>query len=311
MTVLLSLSAAVSWAQVPGERVTHLVVGLSAGGLDTLSRVLAEGLKAELGQTVIVENRPGADGAIAARHVATAPPDGRTLLYAIGSQIVVNPALTANAGFDPQRDLAPVMLLYRSPVLLVVHPSVPVSTLREFVAYTKSHPGTVNYATNSSTFMLMGELLKQRTGADMQNIPFTGGAAVLSAVISGTVQAGILAGSVAIPNAREGRFKALAVFSGARLPQLPDVPTFAEAGVTEFDIPVWSAVFAPAGTPRETVDGLNAAIVRALRNPSVRERFDSYSETIVASTPDVLAETVRRDSNLIKELIARLGLTPR
>lgn len=309
--VMLISPAAVSRAQLPGDPVVRLVVGLSAGPHDTATRWLAEGLKAELGQSVIVENRPGADGSIAARHVATAPPDGRTLLSAFGSQLVVNPQLYPSLGFEPQRDLVPVTLVARTPIVLVVHPSVPSLMLRDFVAYTKANPGTVNYGTTTSMFMLAGELLKQRTGADMQNIPFSGGASVLPAILSGTVHAAVIPGSVAIPSAREGRIRALAVLSPARPPQLPDVPTFAEAGVPDFDVPTWTAVFAPAGTPREVVDRLHAALVRVLGSAPVRERFEANADTIVAGTPDALAETVRRDAAAIKALVARLGLAPR
>ncbi len=314
----LTAFAALAWtgaapAQGLGDRTIRLVIGVGAGGgPDMAARTVAEGSQAELGQKVIVENRPGADGAIAARSVAGSPPDGATLLYALGSQMVVNPAIYANPGYDPQRDFVPVSLVARQPVLLVVNPSVPASSVREFVAYTKARPGAVNYSTSTSTFMLAGELFAQLTGASMQNIPFNGGSvAALTAVVSGTVEASMASGPTAIQAARDGRIRVLAVSGAARLDDLPDVPTFDEAGVSGFDIPVWSAILAPAGTPRAVVDRLNAAIVRALRSPAVAKRFRANVETVVASTPEELADTIQRDGARIRDLVARIGLAPR
>lgn len=314
----LAVFAALAWngaasAQGLGDRTIRLVIGVGAGGgPDIAARTLAEGLQAELGQKVIVENRPGADGAIAARFVAGSPPDGTTLLFALGSQMVVNPAIYANPGYDAQRDFAPVSLVARQPVLLVVNPSVPVSSVREFVAYTKARPGTVNYSTPTSLLMLAGELFAQLTGASLQNIPFNGASvASLTAVVSGTVEASMASAPTAIQTARDGRIRVLAVSGTARLDALPDVPTFADAGVAGFDIPVWSAVFAPAGTPRPVVDRLNAAIVRVLRAPAVAKRFQANVETVVASTPEELAETLARDGARVRDLVARIGLVPR
>lgn len=306
-------SAGAPSAQVNADRPIRLVIGVApGGGPDLAARTLAEGLQGELGLRVIVENRPGADGAIAARNVAGAPADGSTLLYALASQMVINPAVYANPGYDPQRDFVPVSLVARQPVLLVVNSAVPATSVREFVAYTKARPGTVNYSTSTSTFMLAGEQFTQITGANMQNIPFNGGSvASLTAVVSGTVDASMVSGPTAIQTARDGRLRVLAVSGAARLDDLRDVPTFAEAGVAGFDIPVWSAVFAPAGTPRPVVDRLNAAIVRALRAPAVAKRFQANVETVVASTPEELAETLARDGARVRDLAARIGLVPR
>ncbi len=175
------------------------------GGPDLATRTPAEGLQAELGLRVIVENRPGADGAIAARNVAGAPGDGSTLLYALASQMVINPAIHANPGHDPQRDFVPVSLVARQPGLLVVNPAVPATSVREFVAYTNARPGTVDDSASTSTFMLAGEPFAQITGANRQNIPFNGGSvASLTAVVSGTVEASMASGPTAIEAARDG-----------------------------------------------------------------------------------------------------------
>lgn len=311
--LVLALSAVGDlWAQTLGDRTIRLVVGLAAGsGNDISSRVLADGLQADLGQTVIVENRPGADGAIAVRQVASAVPDGSTLLAGLGSQIVINPAIRADLGYDPKRDLVPVAMVARQPLVLAIHPSVPATTVREFVEYTRTHAGTVNYGAGTSTFMLAAELFKQHTGADMQHIPFSGSGPTMTALLSGTIQAALISGALTIAPAQAGRIRVLAVSGASRLPPFAGVPTFAEAGVDGLDFPVWSAIFAPAGTPREVVDRLNAAIVRVLHSPSVRERFTASAETIIASTPEALAATVASESMRMKEIVARIGLAPR
>ena len=289
------------------EHGIRLVIGVSAGGHDTSARILAEGLSRDFGVPVIVDSRPGADGVIGVREVTSARPDGYTLLFALGSQIAINPALFASPPYDPPRDLVPVSLVARQPLLLAVHPSLPAASPRELVEYTRAHPGTVNYSAATSTFMLAAESFKHRTGADMQHIPYSGGAPALNALVAGTVQVSLIAGTTAIPQAMAGKIRALAVTGSSRLSQLPDVPTFSEVGIVE-DVPVWSALFAPAGTPGHVVDQLHAAVVRVFATPAVRTRFVANAETIVLSTPEELAATVVRDAGRMRELVKAVGL---
>jgi tripartite-type tricarboxylate transporter receptor subunit TctC len=292
------------------DRPIRLVVGLAAGsGHDQSSRLLAEGLEKELGVPIVVDNRPGADGIIAVRQVTAASPDGYTLLSGLGSQVAINPATYANLPYDPVRDLAPVSLVARQPLLVVVHPSLPVHTLKELVEYARAHPGTVSYSAGTSTFMLVAEALKRRTGADMQHIPYNGSGPALTAVVAGTVQASLVAATSAIAQVKAGRIRALAVSGPSRIAPLPDVPTFAEVGVAD-EVPVWSGVFAPAGTPAAIIDRLRAAIVRALDTPAIRERYLANAETPVASTPQELAATVVRDGARMKDLVKAIGLPP-
>lgn len=299
---------ALAHAQALGDRPIRLVAPSAAGsGHDLSTRILADGLSAELGQPVIVENRPGADGIIAAERVATAPPDGYTLLSGLGSQVAINPALYASLPYDPQRDLVPVSLVARQTLLIAVNPSLPVSTPQELAAWSRVHPGTVNYSTATNTFMLAAESFKRKTGADMQNIPYQSGAPAVTSLVAGTVQVSVIAATSALASAKAGTIRVLAVMGPARLPQLPDVPTFAELGLTE-DVPVWSAVFAPAGTPKAIVDRLHEAIVRALQRPAVRERFLAGAEVPVGSTPEELAATIVRDTARMKALVKDIGL---
>ena len=298
-------------AQAYPDRLIRLVVGVPAGsGADLSGRILAAGLETELGQRVIVDNRPGADGIIAVRQVTMAPADGYTLLYGLGSQVAINPATYATLPYDPKRELVPVSLVSRQPLIVAVHPALPVTTLKELVDHTRALPGTVNYGAGTSTFMLATEAFKQRTGADMQHIPFNGNGAAIAALIAGTVQVSVAAATGVLPHAQSGAIRALAVSGSARLPQLPDVPSFREAGL-EDEVPVWIGVFAPAGTSSGIVDRLHASIVRALDVPAVRDRLLASGDVLVASTPEALAATMARDTARMEALVKRIGLAPR
>lgn len=295
-------------AQAYPDKLIRLVIGVPAGsGADLGSRILAAGLEAELGQRVIVDNRPGADGIIAVRHVTTAPADGYTLLYGLGSQIAINPATFASLPYDPKRDLVPISLVTRQPLLLAVHPSLPVTTVKGLVAHTRAHPGTVNYGSGTSTFMLAAEAFKQQTGADMMNIPFNGNGPAVTALVAGTVQVVVAATPGAMGHVQSGAIRVLAVSGSKRLAEQLDVPTFAEAGLEE-DVPVWTGLFAPAGTPREVVDRLHAAVVHALGTQTVRDRFVANADIVVTSTPEELAAVAARDTARMEALVKRIGL---
>jgi tripartite-type tricarboxylate transporter receptor subunit TctC len=289
----------------------RLVVGVPAGSAaDQAARVVADALGAELGGSVYVDNRPGGEGIIAVGQVTSAPADGYTLLFGLGSQIAINPVTHANLPYEPQRDLAPVSLVALQVLMLAVQTSLPVHSVADLVAYSRKHPGTVNYSAGTSTFMLAAESIKARTGADMQHIPFTGSAQALAALVGGTVQVSVLPAADAIASAQTGRIRILATSASKRMPALPDVPTFAEAGLAD-DVPVWTAVYAPAGTPEATVTVLNRALVRALGTPAGRERFAARGEVLVVSSPEELRTTASRDRAKMESLAKRLGLAPR
>jgi len=288
------------------EQVIRLVIGVGPGGHDTSTRILAEGLTRELGVPVIVDSRPGADGIIGVREVTSARPDGYTLLFALGSQIAINPALFASLPYDPQRDLVPVSLVARQPLLIAVHPSLPVASVRELVEYTRAHPGTVNYSAVTGTFMLAAESFKHRTGADMQHIPYNGGAPALNALVAGTVQVSVISGTTAIPQAKAGKIRALAVTGSSRLSQLPDVPTFSEAGVAE-DVPVWSAMFAPAGTPPDVIAKWNADVVKVLNSPDVREKMLAQGAEPAPDTPAEFAAFIARERDKYARIVKASG----
>ncbi len=308
VALLVAASASAALARGPASQAIRIVVGVSPGvGADVTARLLAQGLEAELGEPVIVDNRPGADGFIAARQVASAPPDGRTLLFALGSQFAINPAIFASLPYDPQRDFAPITLLALEPALFVAHPSLPVTTLRELVDYTRAHPSTVNYGTGTSTFMLIAESFKFRSGADMRHIPFNSAGQAHTALLAGTVQVSVLPAAGAIGSVQAGRLRVLAVSGDRRLRKLPDVPTLAESGQGD-EVPVWTALLAPAGTPPRVVDAIRVAVLRVLAQPSIRERWTADAELIVGSTPEELAATILRDTERMKALVKAIAL---
>jgi len=314
------LAALACTVPVPGNaaaddypsRLVRLVVGTPAGtGVDFLLRTMQASLQAELGQPIVIEQRVGADQLLAARQVAAAPADGYTLLAATGTQVAVNPAVYAIPGYDPDRDFTPVTLLAGYSMLVVVHPSLPVHTLAELAAWSRAHPQTLNYGAGGSSTMLVAEGLKAAIGADLTHIPYTGIPASLNALLAGDVHVGILEVSQALPSIRAGRVRALVVSSERRLPQLPDVPTFAEAGHASVVVPIWNALYAPAGTPAAIIARLRTAFVRALDDPEVAERLMAAGIVPATSTPDELRAKARRERAEVTALLKRLDIPPR
>ena len=309
--VAIVLVAAHATAQPYPTKPIRMVVGVPAGSAaDVSARRVAEGLAQELGGSVYVDNRPGADGVIAVGQVTSAPADGYTILYGLSSQIAFNPATVANLPYDPQRDLVPVSLVSHQPLLVSVHPSLAVTTVAQLVDWSRRHPGTVNYGTGTSSFMFATEALKLRTGADMQHIPFSGAGQALNALLAGTVQVALTPVPGTLGPVQAGRIRALAVTGSRRLPMLPDVPTYAESGLVD-DVPFWTAVFVAPGTPKPVVDALHDALARAFGTPAARERWLQSGDILVVSTPDQLRETVARDIARVDAIAKRLGLAPR
>ena len=295
----------VAHAQPWGARPLKLVAPVPPGsGLDITLRLLADKLHAEHGGTAIVENRPGADGIVAAQHVAASAPDGATLLAGSPAQMTINPVLRERLAYDPVRDFAPVTLISRVPLVLVVAPALDVGTLRELVALAQRKPRELHYGSASSTFLFATELFAHRAGIALSHVPYNGGPPVVQALLAGDVQVALINLPPVQAHLASGRLRALAVTGTTRDPLLPDVPTLAEAGVAGYDFSVWVGLFAPAATPPETIARLNAAIAGALASPDVRDRLLAAGITPVASTPEALAELVRRE-RLSIEAVAR------
>jgi tripartite-type tricarboxylate transporter receptor subunit TctC len=280
------------------SRPLRLVSPFPPGGVvDTVSRVVAQKLSESLGQPVVVENKVGAGGNIAAEFVSKAVPDGYTLLMGSIATHAINVSLYSRMPYDAERDFAPVSLAATNTNLVVVNPSFPVRSIAELIVYAKANPGKLNYGTAGSGTAqhLAGELFKTTAGIDMVHVPYKGAAPGISDLLAGQIPLMFVDISISLPHVRAGRLRALAVTAGKRVPQLPEVPAVAESGMLGFEVNAWFGVFVPAGTPREIVNRLNADIVRGLAAPDVRERLLALGVEPVTSTPEQFAAFVKSE----------------
>lgn len=307
-TVAGDAAASDAWPAQP----LRVVVGTPAGSTyDFMLRTMQRPLRAALGQPIVIEHRVGADQILAARVVADAAGDGYTLLAGVRTQFAVNPVTHRNLGYDPDRDLVPITFLGSQILLVAVHPSLPVRTLAELAAWSRSHPGKANYGAGSGALMLAGEALKAATGADLTHVPYNGLAPTLQALLAGDVQVGLVDVTSAQASIRAGRVRALVVSGARRLPQLPDVPTFTEAGYPAADLPLWNALFAPAGTPDAIVARLRAAFVAVLADREVVDRLVGAGVVPETSTPAELRARILQERAEVAALVKRLGLAPK
>lgn len=270
----------------PNRPVTVLVPFVAGGPSDIVARVIAQRMALTVGQPVVAENRPGANGEVAARAVARAAPDGHTLLVGSIGVFAINAALRPNLGYDPVRDFAPVTLAVTTPNVLVVNPQrVPVSTMAELVAWLKANAGRTSYSTSGvgSSDHLTMELFKQVTGTDPTHVPYGGGAAAATDLIAGNVQLSFQNLGTVAGHIQGGRLKAIAVTSRQRHPILPDVPTAIEGGIADFEVTSWQAMMAPAGVPAPVLARLNAEAVAALKHPESVQRLEQIGFTVVAN----------------------------
>lgn len=291
----------------------RLFVGYPAGGaVDTVARLLAGKLGPMLGQTVIVENRPGATGNIAGDAVAHSAPDGYTLY--MGTTInAVSVSLFKNLNYDPVRDLTQIANIVEAQTVLVSSPDLPVKSMKELIAYGKEHPGKVTYASTGlgSTGHLAGVLLSNVAGIKMLHVPYKGGPPVMTDLLAGRVDISFSNPVSVIPHIRSGRIRALAVVASARLPELPDVPTMQELGYQHFDINPWYGLMAPARTPAAIVQTLNADVMKIMQIPAVREILRKQGLAVVApNTPAEFAARFKSDVASYAQLVKDAGITP-
>ncbi|MGO4812737.1 Bug family tripartite tricarboxylate transporter substrate binding protein [Cupriavidus sp. 2MCAB6] len=293
-------------------KVIRLVVPFPPGGsTDTLARLLAEQLKEELGQSVVVENKAGAGGNIGGDAVAKAAPDGYTLLLAAAGATVINPSLYPRMSYDPVRDLAPVTMLAREHNLMVVNPSIPALNLKEFIAYAKTRPGTLSFGSpgNGSPAQLAGELLNQSAGIKLQHVPYKGSGPAVADLIAGHITMMIDNMPALLPYVQSGRLRALAVASDKRASALPDVPTMEEAGLKGYVVTAWKGLMAPAGTPRPIIARLHDATAKILARPQMRKRLVDLGAEPVGNTPEQFAAQIRSDTAWWAALVKSTGTT--
>lgn len=288
--------SATAQAKYPDKPI-KIIVGFAAGGpTDIVARLVANRLDKILGQPVIVENKPGGGSNIASAEAARAKPDGYTLFLGTIAN-ATNMSVYKNLSYDTERDFVPITQLVSSPSVLVVNNDLPVKTLAELIAYAKANPGKLSYASSGAggSPHLAGEMLKQRAGIDALHVPYKGAAPAMNDVMGGTVSMGFKTASGVTSTIQAGRLRAIAIASGTRLPQLPDVPTLAELGFKDFEVSSWSGLFAPKGTPPEIINTIAKATIEILNNPDVRKQLEAMGAIPVGSTPAEFQKYVRSE----------------
>ncbi len=293
----------------PARAVRLLVPFTPGGGTDILARIVGAKMAESMGQQVVVDNRPGANTLIATEMAVRAAPDGYTLILQTNN-LASNPTLyRGKLAFDTLKDLAAVSLVAGNPHVLVVNPAVPAKTLRDYVALAKEKPGTLTFASAGSGTVnhLSGELLKMLAGIDLVHVPYKGSGSVMPDLLGGHVTSLFAAMPTVTGHIRAGRLRALAVTTAQRFRGLPDVPTIAEAGYPGYDFSSWFGVLAPAATPRPVIARLHAEIVKALKDPGVRQRLEDYE--IFGSTPEEFAAFIRAEIDKTAQVIRASGAT--
>ena len=299
------LAAVPSLAQSWPDKPIRLVVSFAPGGVhDTLARLLQPRLTEALGQPIVIENRAGAGGNIAAEAVAKSAPDGSTFLVA-SEAIATNEYLYRSMAYDPYKDLVPVAKLADYPMALIANPSLEANNVRELVALAKAKPGSISYGSAGigASGHLAGELFKSVTGTNMVHVPYKGGAPALADLIAGRIQVMFLSIQLSAPQARQGRVKVLAVTGDKRSPRLPDVPTTAEQGYPDVQALLFSSLLAPRGTPPAIVKRMNAEVVKALDAPEVKQRLADLGAIPAPSSPEGFAGVLRREGERWGKLI--------
>ena len=306
VAALAAFASAPSHAQSWPTRPVRLVVPYVPGGAtDLVSRIVAEQLTAKLGQQVVVDNRPGATGTIAFTSVAEAIPDGYTLITAADS-LTLLPYAYKNLKFDPRTSFVPISLMSTQPLVLAVHAAVPAKSVKEFIALAKTKSLSFGTSGTGTSQHLSGELVKNMTGIDMVHIPYKGGGQAIVDLSGGQVPAAILGSSTVIPQTKTGRVRILAVTSKKRSVALPDIPTLDESGLKGFDVYQWTAMLAPAKTPKSVIARLNSEVTAIIKEPAARDRLQAAGFDPQTSTPDYVAQLIRdgmtRWGKLIEEL---------
>jgi tripartite-type tricarboxylate transporter receptor subunit TctC len=315
----LGLSVALLWALVQPlsaadypDRPIHLIVPFAAGGAnDIIARLIQPALGLALGQPIIIDNRPAASGTVGTEAVARAQPDGYTLLMAFTTH-TVNPAINAKLPYDTERDLAPIVLVGKSPLIFSVNEKVPAKTLSELIALAKAKPGKLNYATPGSTSEahLLMALWTKRAGIEMQHIAYRGGAPAVLGTVSGESEITLMSPIASLSQIKAGTLRALAVGSLERDPQLPDVPTFAQSGFAGFEAVAWAGLFTTAGTPQPIIARLNAEVNRIIRDPQMIARFGEQGITPAGGTPEQFGAYVASEIRRWREaaLVAKIDV---
>ena len=308
LLVALLLGCTVSLAQYPNKPIRFIVGFPPGGSADPTTRIVGAALQEQLGQPIVVENRPGADSAIAAEQVSKMAADGYTLMFASNSAMTAAVALRKNPTYDPLKDFTPISMVGRATVFFYVHPSVPARTMKEFIDHAKSNPGKLNYGTGNPLSILYNQQLINASGISMLHVPYKGEGPLNPDIIAGRVHSAFLSTGTAVSNAKDGRLRPLAVLLERRSPLLPEVPTIGEAGVPEVTVRQWAGVYGPPNLPKEIVARLNREVNALLKRPEVVEKLQSYGYSPEGSTPERLLEVNRADLELWRKLVKEAGI---
>ena len=310
LVVLALFASAPVFAQYPAKPI-RLVVGFAPGGAaDAVSRAISDPLSRILGQSIIIDNRPGNGSSLAAELVAKAPADGYTMLIASPSSQSVNPAINRNLGYVPERDFAPVTKVTSSPLVVAVHPSLPVHSIPELIAYAKKMPGKLNYGSsgNGSAPHLGAVLFSRVAGVEMVHVPYKGGGPAVQALLAGDIQLSFATPPSVLPLVQAGRLRGLAVTTRAASPSVPGLPGMAEAGLPGYDLTFWYGFFVPAGTPPEAIRKLYAATTQVLQRADLKQLLAKEGTDVAGSkSPGEFAAFLREDAKLWQQLVKETG----
>jgi tripartite-type tricarboxylate transporter receptor subunit TctC len=304
-----SVAAADAVADYPNRPIRFIAPFVPGGPSDTLSRLLGQKLTESWGQTVVVDNRGSAGGIVGFELGAKAPPDGYTLLLANGAGVTINPSVYLKLPYDPVRDFQPITQVSSGAYFMVIPPSVPAKTVKEFIALAKAKPGQLNYATTGTNNLLAAEQFNYMAGIKTVAVNYKGTGQAISAVISGEVQMFIMSPLIAVPQVQAGKLRAIGVTGLKRSPALPDVPTIAET-LPGYENITWHSVMVPAKTPKPIVAKLSKELMRIIRQPDVQERFRTVGLDAVGSTPEELAALIKKEVVMYANLVKQIGLKP-
>ncbi len=302
-------SSPVSAQAFPTKQITFVVPFVAGSGTDTMARLMGERLSATFGQQVLVDNKAGANGSIAATAVARAVPDGHTLMFTTNTSHAANPSLLKTMAYDPVKDFEPVALLGLAPFVLVVNPNLPVKTFAELIAKAKAEPGKMSYGAGTSTAHVCGESMKRLAGIDVLRVPYRSAPPALNDVIAGQIDMTFIDIGTGLPHIRAGKLRTLVATDAQRSPHLPDVPTFRELGV-EFDLVAWYAIYAPAKTPADVVGKLNTTVNEIMASAEIKQRLDQFSVIVRTGTPAYLAEWTKSEIDKWARLSKAAGIEP-
>ncbi len=294
----------------PSKPIRILVGFAPGGGNDILARYVAQRLQDNLKQGVVVENRPGASGALAVEALKQAPADGYTLLVAPSSTMTVNPVLIRNLPYDPRRDVAPVSLLGRFPLVLVVNPTIPANSVRELVALAKAQPGKLAYSAASTSYQLATEMFSQAADIQLLHVPYKGSAPAVQAVVANEVALSMVDVASVLPMVKAGRLRALAVSTNKPTRSMPGLPTIESQGIAGFNTSIWSGLFAPAGTDPAIVERLQAEVARVIALPDVQEKLVELGIDAASSSPAELRALIAREIDEYRAIAQRAGIKP-